>query len=345
MCPGRTRAIINTSETPTGSFAQQPNWQFPQNAVQALIKESVDNNVDFIDASKLATALMGDSIATNLFMLGFAYQKGALPVSDTAILHAVELNGVAIEANKKSFLWGRRAAVDLARVIKIAQPAQPLALQLPDSLDKIIERRVELLTQYQNRSYAQQYRDIVMRIKHAEDPLKRGHKFTLAVAKYAFKLMAYKDEYEVARLYTHGDFTQKLQAQFEGDFRIKFNLAPPLFAKKDSAGHPIKTQYGTWMWHAFKLLAKFKVLRGTKFDPFGYTEERRCERQLAKHYQDLMLELAAGLTIENLDTAIALANLPEQVRGYGHIKEQTIRHYYQQVTELTRRNQGLASAA
>ncbi|PRC94633.1 indolepyruvate ferredoxin oxidoreductase family protein [Solimicrobium silvestre] len=334
MRPGRTRAVVNIDQTPIGTFAQQPDWEFPLQAVQALIMESVDGNADFIDATKLATALMGDSIATNLFMLGFAYQKGAIPISEAALLRAIELNGVAIESNKKSFLWGRRAAVDFARVEKIALPSQPIVLRMPESLDKLIQRRVAVLTDYQNSAYAQQYQTLVTQVKQAEEKLGKGNKLAMAVAKSAFKLMAYKDEYEVARLYTNGEFADKLKAQFEGDFSVKFNLAPPLFSKKDGAGHLVKAQYGSWMWQAFKVLAKFKTLRGTALDIFGYTDERKSERKLSADYQQMMLELSANLTADNLDTAIALANLPEKVRGFGHVKEQAMSEYYQQVAVL-----------
>lgn len=348
MRPGRTRAIVNTHQTPVGSFAKDPDWAFPLDAVQALILESVDGNAHFIDATKLATALMGDSIATNLFMLGFAYQQGAIPISEAALLRAIELNGVAIESNKKSFLWGRRAAVDLARVEKIALPTKTVVLHMPQSLDNVIQRRVAFLTEYQNKDYAQTYQNLVARVKQAEDKLKLGNKLTMAVAKYAFKLMAYKDEYEVARLYTNGEFREKLNAQFEGDFSIKFNLAPPLFSKKDNAGHLIKVEFGSWMWQAFKILAKLNGLRGTKLDIFGYTEERKAERKIAAHYQRMMLELCEHLTANNLDTAIALANLPEHVRGYGHIKEKAMHDYYQQAALLKNRvleNKTMVSSA
>ena len=334
MRPGRTRAVVNLEQTPIGTFAQLPDWEFPQQAVQALISESVAGNVDFIDATQLATALMGDSIATNLFMLGFAFQKSALPISEAALVRAIELNGVAIESNKKSFLWGRRAAVDLAKVEKIARPSQVVAITMPESFDKLVQRRVAELTAYQNSAYAEKYLALVQGIKQAEDKLNTGNKLAMAVAKSAFKLMAYKDEYEVARLYTNGEFAEKLAAQFEGDFSVKFNLAPPLFSKKDHAGHLIKAQYGSWVWQAFKLLAKFKFVRGTALDMFGYTEERQSERQLIAHYQAMMLKLSAGLTPENLPAAIELARLPEKIRGFGHVKEQAMRSYYQQVAEV-----------
>ncbi|MDP1980206.1 indolepyruvate ferredoxin oxidoreductase family protein [Undibacterium sp.] len=328
MRAGRTRAVINTHEQPTGPFAKNPDWQFPLESVEHLISESVGGNVDFINATKLATALMGDSIATNLFMLGFAYQKGAIPVSETALLRAIELNGVAIEANKKAFLWGRRAAVDFARVEKIAIPGQPVVIQMPQSLDALIKRRIAVLTDYQNAAYAQQYADLVEKVRKAESTLNAGNKFSMAVAKYAFKLMAYKDEYEVARLYTNGDFTAKLKQQFEGDFSLKFNLAPPIFSKKDGQGHLVKAQYGSWVWQAFKLLAKLKGLRGTALDIFGRTEERKAERALIVEYTALMEKLAAGLNADNLEQAIALANLPEKIRGYGHVKEKAMQAYH-----------------
>ena len=334
MRAGRTRSVVNTHEQPTGPFAKNPDWQFPAESVEQLIAEAVGNQVDFINATKLATALMGDSIATNLFMLGFAYQKGAIPVSEAALMRAVELNGVAIESNKKAFLWGRRAAVDLAKVEKIAIPTAPVVVQMPQSLDSVIKRRVEYLTAYQNATYAQQYQDLVSQVRAAEAALGSGNKLATAVAKYAFKLMAYKDEYEVARLYTDGQFTDKLKQQFEGDFSLKFNLAPPLFSKKDGQGHLIKAQYGSWVWQAFKLMAKFKGLRGSKLDIFGYTEERKSERALIVNYRDTVLSLIAGLNKDNLDKAVQVANLPEKVRGFGHVKEKAMETYYAEQASL-----------
>lgn len=338
MRVGRTRAVINTHEQPTGPFAKNPDWQFPLESTEHLIAESVGNQVDFINASKLATALMGDAIATNLFMLGFAYQKGAIPVSEAALQRAIELNGVAIESNKKAFLWGRRAAVDLSRVEKIAIPAQTMIVQMPQSLDSLIQRRVSFLTDYQNAAYAQQYSDLVGAVRQAESALNAGNKLTTAVAKYAYKLMAYKDEYEVARLYTNGDFTAKLEQQFEGDFSLKFNLAPPLFSKKDSQGHLIKAQYGSWVWQAFKLLAKCKGVRGSKLDIFGYSEERKSERALIAEYREMILMLSAKLDKDNLELAISLAGLPEKIRGFGHVKEKAMQEYQAQKAILLQKS-------
>jgi len=330
MRPGRTRAVVNTHQQPTGHFAKNPDWQFPLQEVQALINESVADRADYIDATRLATALMGDSIATNLFMLGFAYQKGALPVSEAALLRAIELNGVAIDANKKSFLWGRRAAVDLGRVERIAIPGQPVLLQVPQSLNALVKRRVAFLTEYQDAGYASRYEALVNTVHAAESKLGTGDKMSRAVATAYFKLMAYKDEYEVARLYTNGQFVEKLKQQFEGDFTVKFNLAPPLLAKKDAKGHLVKAQYGSWMWKAFGVLARLKKLRGTKLDVFGYTAERRMERALVEEYRGTILSLLDKLNKDNLALAVQIAALPEKVRGFGHVKEKAVQQYRQE---------------
>ncbi|RZI44006.1 indolepyruvate ferredoxin oxidoreductase family protein [Herbaspirillum sp. HC18] len=334
MRPGRTRAVVNTHEQPTGHFTKNPDWQFPLEQVRALINESVADRADYIDATRLATALMGDSIATNLFMLGFAYQKGALPVSEAALLRAIELNGVAIEANKKSFLWGRRAAVDLARVERIAVPGQPVLLQMPQTLNGLVKRRVAFLTDYQDAAYATRYEALVNTVRNAESALGAGDKLSRAVAKSYCKLMAYKDEYEVARLYTDGQFEEKLKQQFDGSFTLKFNLAPPLLAKKDAKGHLVKAEYGSWMWKAFRLLAKLKGLRGTRLDPFGYSEERRMERQLIEEYRQTVLNLLDGLNKDNLGLAVDIASLPEKIRGFGHVKEASMAQFHAEQSAL-----------
>ena len=333
MRPGRTRAVVNTHEQPAGPFAKNRDWEFPFDQVKALINESVENHSDFINATRLATALMGDSIATNLFMLGFAYQKGAIPVSEAALLRAIELNGVAIESNKKSFLWGRRAAVDLARVEKVAFPGKPVVLQMPQSIDTLVKRRVAFLTEYQDAAYAAKFEELMAEVRAAEAKV-GGNKLATAVAKNYFKLMAYKDEYEVARLYTNGEFVEKLKQQFEGDFSLKFNLAPPLFAKKDEQGRLVKAQYGSWVWKAFGLLAKMKGLRGGTFDIFGYTAERKMERAMIMEYRDMVRGLLQNLNADNLMKAVDIANLPDQVRGFGHVKEKAVEQYRREKDKL-----------
>jgi indolepyruvate ferredoxin oxidoreductase len=318
--PGRTVAVINTHEQPPGPFTRNPDWQFPAEQIRALIDESVGGRSHFLNGTRLATALMGDSIATNLFMLGYAFQKGLVPLLESSILQAIELNGVAIEGNKQAFGWGRRAALDLNQVEKLASPAQPVVVHLPQSLDVLIARRIAVLTEYQNAAYARRYRESVEEVRRAEAKLGAGDALTRAVAKSLFKLMAYKDEYEVARLYTNGDFEKRLNQAFEGDFTLKFNLAPPVWAKRDAQGRLIKAQYGSWMWYAFKLLARIKFLRGTALDLFGKTEERRLERQLIEDYCASMSAAANKLSADNLALVSELASLPEQIRGFGHVK-------------------------
>jgi indolepyruvate ferredoxin oxidoreductase len=336
MRPGRTSAIVNLHEQPTGAFAQDAHWQYPAAQVRALILEAAGGAqaADFLDATQLATALMGDSIAANLFMLGYAWQKGRIPLTEAALLRAIELNGVAVASNKKSFLWGRRAALDIKRVERTAVPSQAIVVQLPQSLDAILGKRVEYLAGYQDRAYAAVYQDLVLRVRAAETAQGLPNKLSIAVAKYYFKLMAYKDEYEVARLHTDGRFVEQLKSQFEGDFKLRFNLAPPLFAKKDAKGRLVKAEFGGWMWSAFKLLARLKGLRGGPFDVFGHTAERRMERALIGEYRQMIEALLPTLSGENYATAVELASLPEQIRGFGHVKEQAVAGFRAKKAEL-----------
>jgi indolepyruvate ferredoxin oxidoreductase len=324
MRAGRTTAIINRHQQPTGLFAKQPDWQFPEEAVTHLILDAVGERAEFIDATAIATALLGDSIATNLFMLGYAYQRGCIPVSEQAITRAIELNGVAVEANKKSFAWGRHAAVDLRRVQSVAAPAKVVTLHFPPSLDQQIEERVQELTAYQNAAYARRYLNLVERVRAAETRIGKGTKLTAAVSRYYFKLMAYKDEYEVARLYTDGRFKASLNKQFEGNVSLRFNLAPPLFAKRHAHGHLVKREYGQWVWYAFHVLARLKFLRGTTFDMFGFTNERKMERELIEEYRTSIEALLNNLNESNLPDAVKLSSWPEYVRGFGHVKDASI---------------------
>jgi indolepyruvate ferredoxin oxidoreductase len=266
--------------------------------------------------------------------MGYAWQKGQVPLSEAALLRAIELNGVAVGANKRSFLWGRRAALDFKRVEQMATPAQAIVVKMPQSLDAVIKKRVEFLTGYQDAAYAARYEALVARVRERESKLGLGTKLSMAVAKSYAKLMAYKDEYEVARLTTDGRFVEQLKTQFEGEFTLKFNLAPPLFAKKDAKGRLVKAEFGSWMWSAFKLLAKLKGLRGGVFDVFGYTAERKMERALVEEYRELVDALVAELDAGNHATAVELASLPEQIRGFGHVKEQAVAAYRARKEEL-----------
>jgi indolepyruvate ferredoxin oxidoreductase len=332
MGEGRTHAAVNSTGTPTAAFVKNPDWQYPGASAESSIRTACGTErVDFIDAGKVATALMGDTIATNMFMLGYAWQKGWVPLSEAAIVKAIELNGVSVDFNKQAFVWGRTAAHDFAAVEKLARgsaPAQVIEFKRAPKLDDLIVRRVAFLTDYQHAAYAQQYRDFVEQVHAAETTLGDAAKplrLTEAVARYLFKLMAYKDEYEVARLHANTGFKEKIAGMFEGDYKIKFHLAPPLLAKRDDKGHLIKQEFGPWMMTAFSVLAKFKSLRGTALDIFGYTDERKTERALIGQYRDTVLALLPKLTADNLPTLVAIASIPEDIRGYGHVKERHLK--------------------
>jgi indolepyruvate ferredoxin oxidoreductase len=325
---GVTRAVINSYLAPTAGFVLNPDIDFETAAMQRALKLAAgDGGTDFIDGTGIATALIGDSIATNLFMLGYAFQRGLIPLGLAAIERAIELNGVAVEANKRTFAWGRLAAHDCAAVEAAARPVMHDEAPAPQTLPELIERRTAFLTQYQDATYAQRYRDFVALIESAEKSRGRGLTgLTEAAARNLFKLMAYKDEYEVARLYTDGAFRQKLEQQFEGDFTLEFHLAPPLFAPRDpTTGELQKRGYGPWVFRAFRLLARLRRLRGTAFDVFGRTAERRMERRLIADYEAVLREIAAALSPANHALALEIARIPEGIRGFGHVKDRKLR--------------------
>jgi indolepyruvate ferredoxin oxidoreductase len=262
---------------------------------------------------------MGDAIAANLFLLGFAWQRAMIPVSHASLMKAIELNAVAVEMNKKAFLWGRRAAHDLAAVQRFVHPAQPIALH-PLTLDQIVEKRVAFLTDYQDAAYAERYRRLVARVQAAEAPFGIT-RLTEAVARNYFKLLAYKDEYEVARLYTQPAFWQQLEDTFEGDYEVRFHLAPPLVSRIDPVtGRIPKRSYGPGMMRIFRLLARLKRLRGSRWDVFARTEERRQERELIARYESDINEILNTLSFLRHKLALEIANWPDTIRGYGHVK-------------------------
>ena len=332
----RTEVVINDYQAMPGPFTRMPDMQFPAQGIVDAIRTALGGREPLqVPATEVATALLGDAIGSNLFMLGVAWQRGLVPVGFDAIMRAIELNGAAIEMNKTAFAWGRLAAIKPEAVLEAAGLAdEPASAEtasaanpfddeaISQSLDEMIDRRVKFLTDYQDKAYAGRYVALVDKVRQAEARKAPGStKLTEAVARYYFKLMAYKDEYEVARLYTASDFRKQIEKKFEGDYKIHFNLAPPLFAKRDSDGHLVKKEFGPWMFTAFKLLAKMKGLRGGAFDIFGRTEERRMERQLIVDYAKQLDELLAGLDGDNVDLAVQIASVPEQIRGYGHVKE------------------------
>jgi indolepyruvate ferredoxin oxidoreductase len=324
---GATKVIANLAEFLPGDFTRNADFSLPTERLKrAIIGAAGRDNVDFIDASRLATALLGNSIASNIFLVGFAYQKGAIPLSVESIEKAIELNGEAVAMNQAAFRWGRRAAIDRQAVEKLAAPAaeaQDDNQRLSQSFDEMFARRVAFLTDYQNDRYAARYRALVDRAKAVEAAKAPGQcGLAEAVARYLFKLMAYKDEYEVARLYTDGTFRKQIAQTFDGEnLRFEFHLAPPLLARPDKrTGEPKKISFGPWMLRLFEMLKRFRFLRGTPLDPFGYSAERRTERKLIADYEALLDEILTGLTPQNHHLAVGLAAIPEKIRGFGPVK-------------------------
>ncbi|MFO1067216.1 MAG: indolepyruvate ferredoxin oxidoreductase family protein [Geminicoccaceae bacterium] len=318
---GFTRVVANLEETMTGAFTKSPDLQFPGDRLRRSLTDAAGSDaVTFVDATRIATRLLGDAIGTNLFMVGIAWQQGRIPLSAEAIERAIELNGVAVAMNRRAFRWGRRYAVDPQAVRAAAGQAEtPVA----ETLDEIVERRARFLEAYQDAAWAQRYRHSVGRIRAAEQKAVPGaEQLAGAVARSLFKLMAYKDEYEVARLYTDGSFAAQLGREFEGWDRLEFHLAPPILGDRDPvSGHLRKRRFGPWMMTAFRFLASLRRLRGTALDPFGYTAERRGERQQIADYTALLDELVRALAPHNHAIAVELAAVPQAIRGFGHVKD------------------------
>jgi indolepyruvate ferredoxin oxidoreductase len=320
MREGRTYVALNSHATPTAAFVGNPDWQNPTGGCEAALQAAVGrDHLGLLDADQVAVQLLGDSIYTNPLLLGYAWQKGRVPVSRAALLRALELNGVQVDNNKAAFEWGRRCAHDLGSVTALFKAAQVIEFIKKPSLDEIVAKRVEFLTGYQNAAYAASYKTFVDKVRAAETSLS-STKLSEAVARYLFKLMAYKDEYEVARLHTDPTFVAKIDGMFEGDYKLVHHLAPPLLAQRNAKGELVKQPFGRWMRTAFGVLAKMKGLRGTAFDLFGRTEERRTERALIEQYKRCVDELLRGLNAERLPLANDIARIPEEIRGYGHVK-------------------------
>ncbi len=278
-----------------------------------------DEGVGAFDAERVAEQMLGDSIYTNPLILGYAWQQGRVPLSHAALMRAIELNGVQVENNQAAFEWGRRCAHDLPSVQALFAARQVIQFVKKPSVDEVVARRVEFLTGYQDAGYAARYKAFVDKVRAAEAPL-ASTKLAEAVAKYLFKLMAYKDEYEVARLHTDPAFTARIAAMFEGDYKLVHHLAPPGIAKRNERGELVKRPFGPWMRSAFGVLAKMKGLRGGALDLFGRSEERRTERALIAEYQACIEELLKTLNVGNLALATEIARIPEEIRGYGHVK-------------------------
>ena len=324
---GTTEMVINLAEVLPGDFTRNADFSLPTERLKrAILADAGAEKTHFIDATRAATALLGNSIGSNIFLVGYAYQLGAIPLSAASIMQAIELNGEAVEMNQAAFHWGRRAASEPAAVEALIKPA-PQALSdarlLSRSFEEVVARRVAYLTAYQDAAYAARLRRWVEETKAVEaarTPGKSG--LADAVGRYLFKLMAYKDEYEVARLYADDSFAKQVRNELGGEhLRLYVHLAPPLLARADKlTGEPKKMTFGPWIFPLFRLLAKFKFLRGTAFDPFGYTLERRRERALVREYEMMLEEVLARLSGENHHIAVALAAIPEKIRGFGHVK-------------------------
>jgi len=312
---------------PTAAFVGDNSIDFREGEMRARLSQAVGaGNVDFIDATGVATALTGDSISTNLFMLGYAFQRGLVPLGLAALMRAIELNGVAVEQSKRTFAWGRRAAVAWDTVEAADRPTIPRRGEVPRGLRAVTDHRAEHLRLYQDDAYAARYRAFVDEVDAAERARAAGRTgLAEAVARNLAKLMAYKDEYEVARLYADGAFRQRLAAQFAGSYRLELLLAPPLLARIDPAtGEPAKRAFGPWIFPVLGALARLKRLRGTALDPFGYTKERKLERRLIDDYQERIRGVLGRLTPANHALAVEIAEIPDAIRGYGHVKARSI---------------------
>jgi indolepyruvate ferredoxin oxidoreductase len=323
-CKGvETGVVVNAAEVLPGDFTHNPDFSLPAERLKRAIQSASGGKASFVDATSAAVAALGNSIGANMFILGYAYQSGFVPLSSAAIRRAIELNGEAVEMNLAAFDWGRAARANPESVAAFAKPA---AAEAPTDLAAVVDRRVEFLTAYQNRAYAEGYRKLVEEVAAAEKTKAPGRSgLALAVARYAFKLMAYKDEYEVARLYSDGAFHKKLAETFEGKLELEFHMAPPLLGRRDAkTGQLQKTTFGPWMMQAFAVLARLKGLRGGPLDVFGYSEERRAERRLIQDYVALVGELIGRLDSNNHALALTLAALPEKIRGFGHVKAKSL---------------------
>jgi indolepyruvate ferredoxin oxidoreductase len=322
----RTHGIINTHLIPIADFILNRDFDFKRGKVNLVLETALRKDSTFLDFTHPAESLLGDSIATNMMMLGCAYQKGLLPVGAEAIEQAIELNGVSVKMNTQAFRLGRLAVVDPERLAGMMKDDTAPVKTLDEmSLDEVIEHRTRLLTDYQNAAYAARYRNLVDQVRKIALDGGYGEALPRAVAVNYAKLLAYKDEYEVARLFVDRRFAESIREQFDGDFKMSFNLAPPILAgKKDASGRPRKRVFGPWMMPAFRVLAALRVLRGTPLDLFGYSEERRMERNLIAGYERDVATVMKLLSPKTIDIAIELLSLPDQIRGYGPVKAASV---------------------
>jgi indolepyruvate ferredoxin oxidoreductase len=325
MRAGRTRVALNSNSTPTAAFVKNGNWQNPAEQCVAEITAQVGpDGVGAFDADALAKQVMGDTIYVNPMILGYAWQKGWIPLHRESLLRAIELNDVQVKNNLAAFEWGRHAAHQPDALMKSLQPVQVIQFKKRESLQDLIADRMARLTDYQDKDYALLYQGIVARVQTAEAALGKTL-LSETVARQLYRLMAYKDEYEVARLHTQTGFLERIHNSFEGDFKVHYHLAPPLWSQRNNRGELVKKKFGPIMLTGFKILAKLKGLRGTRLDIFGKTEERQTERALIREYVQHIDSVLACLNSDNHAHAVAVAQVPENIKGYGHVKERNIR--------------------
>ncbi|MBR0937076.1 indolepyruvate ferredoxin oxidoreductase family protein [Bradyrhizobium jicamae] len=326
------RAAINMAEMPTGDVVRFRDADLASPVrLRAIERVIGSGNLTAIDANALAERLLGDSVYANIMMLGFAWQQGLVPVSLEALSRAIELNGVTVERNRQALAWGRIAFADPDFLPKTGDTGAAT----PEALDQVIARRADFLRDYQDEAYAARYKAAVDRVRRAEAAL-GGENLTDAVARSLFKLMAYKDEYEVARLHMQTGFLDQIDREFDGDYRVQYHLAPPLLpARRDARGRPRKRAFGPWIQTPLRLLARMKGLRGTPFDLFGYTAERRAERELISWYEALIETMLGKLDAARLPDLIAIAKAPMEIRGYGPVKDAAIEKTKAEVARLT----------
>jgi indolepyruvate ferredoxin oxidoreductase len=315
---GHTRALLNTAEMPTADFVQYRDASLRiGDRVQAIANVVGESNVETLDANGLAEKLLGNTIFANVLLLGAAWQQGLVPIGHAALIRAIELNGVEVEKNKQAFGWGRLAIASPQRVWELVDNDKPVA----ESLNDIIRRRADFLVDYQGQPLADRYRALVQRVREAGN----DDNLTGAVARSYFKLLSYKDEYEVARLQTQTGFLDSVRAAYGEKARVRFHMAPPLLSRrKDARGRPLKKEFGAWLTIPMRLLARMRGLRGTPFDPFGWTAERRMERALIEEFEDLVGDVLTRLNPDNLGDAAELIGLYMDIRGYGRVKEQAV---------------------
>ena len=319
-----TRALVNTAEMLTGDFIQHRDANLRVDDRLAAIGKAVGNGrLSTIDANALARKLMGDTIYANVIMTGCAWQQGLIPVSLAALLRAIELNGIKIDANKQAFTWGRIAAHDPAAIAALLDGG---ARNKEDTLDEMVEARREFLRAYQDDALAERFTALVTRVREAERAVTGSEQLSRAVAQAWFRLLSYKDEYEVARLHSSPEFLETVRRDFGGDATLRFHLAPPfLGGKKDARGRPLKREFGAWILPVFRLLARLRGLRGTAFDVFGYTAERRMERQLIADFEAMLDAALPGLSTDSCPLLLRKVEAYLDVRGYGPVKEQAVR--------------------